>query len=243
MPLESLFFLFISLYVIITVRYFFFTAPFWCLKKGKEKKQLGDSFKWALSSFEKKDIFWSLLSGFIFSGSGLILILLLENDLTRIYYTLTFWDCIYIPISWLLLAFIHDTYFYWTHRILHQPFLFKKIHRIHHQARPVSPWTSFSFHPVESFINALIIPLIVLVLPLHISVILFHLTLMTLTAVTNHIGYEIFPKKFKKSGLLNHWISGSHHGIHHTHYQYHFGLFFTWWDRWCKTEKAEFRAS
>src|SRR3546814_1568014 len=60
-------------------------------------------------------------------------------------YPLWWWPC-----SVLLYLLIHDTWFYWTHRWMHRPALFRRCHAVHHQSRPPTAWTAMSFHPWES---------------------------------------------------------------------------------------------
>jgi lathosterol oxidase len=37
------------------------------------------------------------------------------------------------------------------------------------------------------------------------------------------------------------WITPvSHHHFHHARNRGNFGLYFTWWDRWCGTEDPEY---
>lgn len=52
-------------------------------------------------------------------------------------------------------AVMHDVYFYATHRLLHTRPLYKWVHSWHHRAHNPSPWTAFSFHPVEALVQAL----------------------------------------------------------------------------------------
>src|SRR3546814_3287072 len=69
-------------------------------------------------------------------------------------YPLWWWPC-----SVLLYLLIHDTWFYWTHRWMHRPALFRRCHAVHHQSRPPTAWTAMSFHPWESLVGAIVIPL------------------------------------------------------------------------------------
>lgn len=233
---------FLFLFILINVRYWLFASVAWWALYTK--KSFG---KWrrpvirARASREQQlmEIRYSMMSSFIFAFAGLAMGWLWQGGVTQIYLKMSWFDILYFPLSAFFLAFLHETYFYWTHRWLHIPWVFKKFHSVHHTSRETSPWTSFSFHPVESLINALAIPLIILVLPLHPLVLLFHLTLMTITAVTNHVGTEVLPRFCVNLGLHRHWISGYHHGQHHILYKFNYGLFFAWWDRWMKTESPE----
>ncbi|MEM9989755.1 MAG: sterol desaturase family protein, partial [Pseudomonadota bacterium] len=74
------------------------------------------------------------------------------------------------------------------------------------------------------------------VIPMHIGVFLFLLTVMTFNAVANHSGWEIWPKRFLDGPLGRHLITARHHNLHHTRFQRNYGLYFRFWDRWMGTD-------
>ena len=49
--------------------------------------------------------------------------------------------------------FIQDTLFYWSHRALHTRWLFRKVHRKHHDFRHVRGLAAEYAHPVEQIVN------------------------------------------------------------------------------------------
>jgi sterol desaturase/sphingolipid hydroxylase (fatty acid hydroxylase superfamily) len=187
------------------------------------------------------EIKWSIVTSLIFAISGSLMGLIWQKGWTQLYLKFDQFGWLYFfVIGPALLLFIHDAYFYWTHRLLHQPTLYRKYHAVHHASLKPSGWASFSFHPGESIVNAAAIPLIILFLPLHPVHLLVHLTIMTLTAVTNHSGFEVLPKNSNRHWLGKWLISGVHHTQHHRYFKYNFGLFFSWWDVWFKTEHSKF---
>ncbi len=56
--------------------------------------------------------------------------------------------------------------------------------------------------------------------------------------VTNHMGWEMFPRWVVHSPLGKWLITASHHERHHEEYQCNFGLYFRVWDRLCGTDKG-----
>lgn len=226
----------------VVFRYFLMVLPFhflfyvwqppWTRAKQiypqlpKKKEQL----------FELK---WSLWTSLIFAGMGVVLGVMWQLGWTRIYLRFDEYGWFYFFFSWIPFLLLHDTYFYWTHIWLHRPEVYARYHMIHHKSLRPSPWASFSFHPVESLVNALAIPLIVIILPLHPLVIIFHLTFMTISAITNHLGFEILPTWALKRNWDKILISGTHHANHHRYFKANYGLFFTFWDRLKKTERTE----
>ena len=74
-------------------------------------------------------------------------------------YTRFYTDIQQHSMTWFVLAFpvmaiIHDTYFYWMHRAIHHPRVFKLVHLVHHQSTNPSPFAAYSFHPLEAILEA-----------------------------------------------------------------------------------------
>lgn len=180
------------------------------------------------------EILWSLLSSVIFGLAAIIMGALWQQDLTQIYPVIDggVLSIAYLPLSFFIYAVCHELYYYGTHRWMHQPGVYQRVHAVHHRSRKTSPFASFSFHPYEAVIQAAFIPLMVLVVPIHPIVLLSYLTFMTVTAVSNHLGVELIRSPW----LRQYFISGSHHDLHHKAMNVHFGLFFTASDRWFGTE-------
>jgi sterol desaturase/sphingolipid hydroxylase (fatty acid hydroxylase superfamily) len=137
------------------------------------------------------------------------------------------------------MIFLHDTYFYWTHRLLHTSFFYTKIHFEHHLSSNPTPWTSISFHPAEAVIQALAIPLIVIICPVHPLALIIFLFYCAYTNIKGHSGFQFFPYKnrFEKWSWWNN--SYTQHNEHHKYAQYNYGLYFTFWDIWMKTLRKE----
>lgn len=49
----------------------------------------------------------------------------------------------------LALAFLADSFFYWSHRLLHIPWFFQRYHALHHTHVAPIPWTALYVHPGE----------------------------------------------------------------------------------------------
>lgn len=182
-----------------------------------------------------REIYWSTLSAGIFTLFGVGLFALWRNGYTAIYTTLDAYPLWYFFVSIFLALFIQDTYYYWLHRWMHRPAVYRYLHKVHHTSVHTSVFTSFSFHPSETILQALVLPLIVLFLPLHVYALGAILTLMTLSAVINHAGVEVYP-----NGKWGDWVIGAtHHDRHHRKFTANYGLYFTWWDRWMGTEARQ----
>lgn len=191
----------------------------------------------------QKEIKWSAITSFIFALSGVGLVWIWQNDFTAIYTEPGKFGYLYLPFSLLLSLFIHETYYYWLHRWMHQPKIYKFIHRTHHDSIVTSPWTAFSFHPLESILQAMIIPVILIIIPMHFSMIILLLIIMTISATINHLEIEIYPQNFEKHWLGKWIIGATHHSQHHKKFLVNYGLYFTFWDKWMYTENPDYEAS
>lgn len=184
----------------------------------------------------KKEIYWSINSSGIFALVGAITYWMWEKGWTSIYVDASQYGYWYLPASLVIALFLHETYYYWMHRVMHDPKLFRKVHKVHHDSLTPTPWTAFSFHPWESLIEALILPAILMVVPMHPLVLGFYLLLMTISSVINHLDIEIFPETFRNRWPGKLLINATHHHYHHQEFNSNYGLYFTFWDKWMGTE-------
>ena len=154
------------------------------------------------------------------------------------------------PVSGLVFAgylaailLAHDTWFYWTHRAMHHPRLFKSFHRFHHRTVTPTPWTAYSFAIPEAFVMVLFMPLWLLAVPTPEPVIFTFLAIMILRNAMGHAGLELHPRGWASHPLLK-WISTTtHHDLHHAgSFNHNFGFYFTWWDKLMGTEHPEYVA-
>lgn len=223
------------IYAFILIRYFLMVAPFYFYFWSSKRKP---SALYIHQGFDRKQIFteikFSIISSLIFAAAGVLLGWLWQNNFTLIYLKLETQNIPYIIFSFLALTLIHEVYFYLTHRWMHRKSVFRHVHYVHHLSKNTSPWASFSFHPLEALILALFLPFVVLVLPLHPLVLIAYMVFMTVTAISNHLGVELF----KNTRILDYFISGSHHASHHYHYNSNFGLYYCFMDNLFKTART-----
>lgn len=187
----------------------------------------------------RREIAWSLTSAAIYGiPAGVVAWGWQQRGWTRIYTEAGAYPLWWLPVSLLIYLLIHDTWFYWTHRWMHGPRLFKLAHAVHHASRPPTAWAAMSFHPLEAITGAVVIPALVLFIPIHVAVLGTVLAIMTLMGVTNHMGWEMFPRRLVHSRLGDWLITASHHQRHHESYLCNYGLYFRHWDRLCNTDRG-----
>ncbi len=226
------------LFLIIMVRYLLIAGlAYWLL-------WLRPEVTWARKLFSKsppkgmvaKEIGWSLLTSAIYAVPGAYMLESWKQGGTAIYMVLAPSDLIYLPASVFLFLFLHDTYFYWSHRLMHLPKLYPIFHKVHHQSKPPTPWAAFSFHPYETLLGAAVIPLMAWFIPIHVSGLVFILTLMTIASVLNHCGYEVLPDRVLRGFIGEHCITAAHHNLHHSRFNCNYALYFRFWDKIMSTD-------
>ena len=175
----------------------------------------------------RREIGWSLASAAIYGvPAGLV------------YTDVTAYPLWWLPASLLLFLAAHDSWFYWTHRLLHRPAWFRAAHAVHHASRPPTAWAAMSFHPLEAILGAVVIPALVFAIPIHAAVLGLVLAAMTVMGVTNHMGWELFPRALVRSRWGGWLITASHHQRHHDDWRCNYGLYFRFWDRLCGTDRG-----
>ncbi|SEF45688.1 sterol desaturase family protein [Algoriphagus boritolerans] len=188
----------------------------------------------------RREIWYSFLGAIIFALAGTAMLICWQRGYTQLYTSLSVLDILWIPLAFIAALFIHETYYYWLHRWMHHPKVLHRFHHIHHTSLYTSSFTSFSFHPVEAGFQAIFLPVLVLLLPMHFFVLIGLLITMSVTAVINHSGVEVYPSSAVKSPMTKWIIGATHHDMHHLKYRCNYGLYFTFWDQWMGTEESGF---
>ena len=224
----------------IILRYFMIAGFFyWALwRRPAEKVHARRIAKSAPSAkLMRHEIKWSIYSSFFYAASGVWMIEAWRNGGTQIYLDTSEYGIAYLLLSVPIYMFAHDTYFYWTHRAMHHPKIFPIVHQVHHESRQPTPWAGFSFHWTEAIVGALILPLLVSLIPIHVGALVFLLVMMTVLGITNHAGWEILPDSWIRGFVGRHWISATHHNVHHQKFRTNFALYFRFWDRVMDTDE------
>lgn len=226
---------------IIIARYFAIVAPVhWALWRRSPKSARRLSRRDPTRETIRHEIKLSTISAFIYAAPAALVIEMWKAGGTMLYAGLPngVWGWGYIIISGFIYLAVQDTWFYWTHRLMHHPALFKWTHAGHHRSVQPTPWASFSFDPIEALSAAWLLPALALFIPLHVGMALFLLMLMTINAVFNHAGWEVYPQSWIKGWWGKHIITASHHNLHHTQFKGNYGLYFRFWDKVMGTDKG-----
>jgi len=203
-------------------------------KQGKRLKfdprdQGRNNRLWNFSDQVKDNMFWSLGSGVLqLTGFQVITMWAMANGYTPVI-TLNS-NPVWFIMALILIPIWSAFHFYWVHRLLHVPFLYKRVHSLHHRNVNIGPWSGFAMHPVEHFLylSTLCIHWIVASHPIHLF---FHIIYQGPGAAMTHTGYEDLLIKDKRRLALGTF----YHQLHHRYYECNYGNQEMPWDRWFGT--------
>ncbi len=189
----------------------------------------------------QREVFFSILSIMIFTLPPVFMLL---NDTIRphtYYYTdINQYSKAYFYLAFIIMIFIHDTYFYWIHRLMHHKNLFKIFHAVHHKSINPSPLAAYAFHPLEAIAESGIFVLLLLIMPLHDYHLLVFFICSLAYNVYGHLGFELYPKGFSRN-WFGKWLNTSvNHNLHHQYFKGNYGLYFTFWDRIMGTLRSDY---
>ncbi len=187
-----------------------------------------------------REILHSMQTTLVFAVISCLVLYTPVKSITRFYTGFSAYPAWWLPVSVVLSLVIHDTYFYWMHRLLHHPKIFKYAHVVHHKSTVPSPWTSYSFHVIEAFAEGLVLLVITIILPMNVLSITLFVMIGFVINVYGHLGYEIAPKWLRYTLLFNISNTSVHHNLHHSKFNANYGLYFRFWDRVMGTEHPDY---
>ncbi|MDX2009892.1 MAG: sterol desaturase family protein [Myxococcaceae bacterium] len=138
--------------------------------------------------------------------------------------------------AWLLaLLVVHDTYFYWSHRLAHHPAVFGWLHALHHQSRAPTPFAALAFGVADALVQVLWAVPLVRWAPVP-SLVWFAFSFVAIAInVLGHCGVEPFPAWWRSHPVFK-WLNfATMHDLHHQQVRGNYGLYSSAWDRWMGT--------
>lgn len=179
----------------------------------------------------KREIISSLKSLAFFSLMTLIIYEAWKRGQTAIYTDISEYPLGYTIMSFFLLILLHDTYHYWAHRFMHWKPVYKYIHKEHHRSVTPTAWATFTFQPLEMVLQFGIFMLIAFFVPAHPVVLLLFVSYDNFVNAGGHAGHEFVPAWMKKHWFFKWNNCVEHHDLHHSKFNYNYGLYFNVWDR------------
>lgn len=209
---------------------------FFYMKKGQGKRlkfdhrdQAKGNALWNFRNQVHDNMFWSMGSGVAqLTGFQVLVMWMMANGYAPV---ISFADNpVWFVLALILLPVWSAFHFYWVHRLLHVPLLYRHVHSLHHRNVNIGPWSGFSMHPVEHFLYLTTL-LIHCVVPSHPIHLIFHVVYQGPGAAMTHTGYEDLLIRDKRRLALGTF----YHQLHHRYYECNYGNQEMPWDRWFGT--------
>jgi len=227
----------------LSLRYLVFTGAFYLIFyvwKNKALWRAKIQQRYPENKHIIREITFSFITILIFGAIIMLVIWAGSKGLTCAYPTIAQYGYAWYFVSIGLMIVMHDTYFYWTHRLMHWKPLFKWVHKTHHLSTNPTPFAAYAFHPLEAVVEIGIIPLIAFTIPYHRSAMTVFSLYALLLNVIGHLGYELFPKGFASHRLFKWHNTSTHHNMHHRLVKCNYGLYFNIWDRLMNTNHPHY---
>jgi sterol desaturase/sphingolipid hydroxylase (fatty acid hydroxylase superfamily) len=177
----------------------------------------------------RQEVGWSLVSIAIFGGYGALTLWLDAHGFTRIRWELTAGGLL---ADLVVLTLWNEAHFYACHRLLHTRWLFRHVHSVHHRSRVPTPFSTYSFHPVEATLLGSVMVLLQLFYDVSIwAAVLYPLVSLTMNCL-GHLNYSVLPGRWWAAPLR----ASEHHGLHHRKVNGNYGFQLPVLDRVLGTE-------
>ena len=138
---------------------------------------------------------------------------------------------------------IDDAWQFWNHYMYHTPFLYRHIHKQHHEFKTPFAIVSNYLHPIELFTNAIgtfLGPLLIMKIygEMHLFTFYLWLTIRMIMNTEIHLGYQ-FP--WNLTSLIPGHGGIQYHDFHHKNFEGNYSPGLIFWDYLCKTRHPKYQ--
>ena len=179
----------------------------------------------------RKQQFHAQTSLFIYAALPVLSEYLIENKHTAVYFyvdQIGGWG--QYALFFVLYIACVEIGIYWAHRTLHtNKWLYNNIHGPHHSYKSkdqLTPWASIAFHPLDGIIQASPYVICLHFIPVH------YFTHFILLFFTGIWATNIHDAMWLDTEPI---MGAKYHTMHHTHFVYNYGQFFTFCDAYWGT--------
>ncbi|XP_048728398.2 uncharacterized protein LOC125646238 [Ostrea edulis] len=157
-------------------------------------------------------------------ASGVIACFIMNGGSSKMYYNVSERGWGYFIFSLVAFFVYNETMAYYLHRLFHNPWLYRNIHKMHHRYHQPTAWSAVAMHPAEFLMYQGYLAATPFLVPIHAFPFLFVLLYSYYYGLCDHSGINmeaIWP-----------WQPHSRfHDNHHKHFHVNFGFntyFFDW---------------
>lgn len=183
----------------------------------------------------RREVMHSLRAVALFALYGLGLLAAYRAGWTQLDPDWSAWPWWWPAIGLAAAVVLHDTWFYWTHRFMHLPGVFARMHAAHHRSVTPTPWSILAFDVLETIPQFGFFVVLAMLVPMHPAVLWAYLLFDGLVNAAGHCGHEVIPAAQRNHPLLRYTNAVTHHDLHHQRFDCNYAQYFNIWDRICGT--------
>jgi len=148
----------------------------------------------------------------------------------------TSFNIFYYILNSFIFEIIFDFFHYWSHRLLHHPYLYKHIHIVHHKFKNPNSKSSFYHHPLDLILTN-VIPILLTLYLYPVDQLTFSLLMVykTFIEIAGHTGKKINASSFVQfkwlPQILGIDLKTEGHDLHHSRNKCNYGKRFKLWDK------------
>ncbi|MDJ0640682.1 MAG: sterol desaturase family protein [Paracoccaceae bacterium] len=162
------------------------------------------------------NMFWTLASGVpIWTAYEVLLLWAYASDIAPM--ILPGENPVAFVALFFLVPFIHEVGFYFAHRLLHVPWLYRIAHKLHHRNVNPIPWSGLSMHPIEHVVYFSTI-LLFFVIPAHPIHMINLASRLGLAPAQGHTGFDRVVIGDKSTWDVSYYAHYLHHRYHEVNY-------------------------
>jgi sterol desaturase/sphingolipid hydroxylase (fatty acid hydroxylase superfamily) len=175
----------------------------------------------------KTEVRNSLVSITIFSLQGI----LIQQGIKYGWLHISFYTNWYCIPQMIILFLWNEVHFYFVHRLLHMPWLTRRVHWVHHHSKEPTVFSTFSFHWIEAFLLGTVIIFPLAIYPFQLPALLFLPVMSIVLNTLGHCNYDLFPKLAVNSVFK----FSNRHSMHHEKGRGNYGFMLPWFDNLFRT--------
>jgi sterol desaturase/sphingolipid hydroxylase (fatty acid hydroxylase superfamily) len=172
------------------------------------------------------NMFWTLASGVpIWTCYEMLLLWAYSNGYATIISPVE--NPVAFTLIFFLVPFVHEVGFYFAHRFLHWPPLYRIAHKLHHRNTNPGPWSGLSMHPIEHVIY-FAPSLIFFVIAAHPVHMINLLSRLGVAPAEGHTGFDRIVTGEEKSVDRSYYA----HYLHHKYFEVNYADGMVPLDKW-----------